>query len=34
MLKIGLLLGAWEMGREHHMFRAPEESLGQYGLRY
>lgn len=26
--------GAWEMGGEHHMFRAPGESLGQYGLRY
>lgn len=34
MLKIGLLLVPGEMGGEHHMFRAPEESSGQHGLRY
>lgn len=34
MLKIGLLLVPGEMGGERHMFRAPEESSGQHGLRY
>lgn len=34
MLKIGWLLVPGEMGGEHRMFRAPEESLGWHGLRY